>query len=333
MKRSYLIGSVLLVVALGGLALYRGRPLELAATHPTRDTAVDAVYATGIVEASHEVRVAPRTAGRLAELLVDEGSVVKRGQILARLEDSDLKASVDEAASKAAYAAAQLERITKLRESSLVSLDALERARADELAARAALQRGREQLGFMLLRAATDGVITRREGEVGEYLPANQALFYLAGHEPLRISADVDEEDLPRLSVGQRAVVRIDAFPGRVFEGRVNEITPRGDPVSRSYRVRLALTDPKSLGMGMTAEVNVIITERKNALLVPASAVIDGAVWVLDGERITRRKVTVGVTAPDRVEILNGLADGDWVVTQPPATIDERTRVKRIPAP
>jgi RND family efflux transporter MFP subunit len=324
---------LLVILGAAGYAFWlRLQPLEIAVATATRGPAIDAVYATGIVEPSLEVRIAPRVAGRLRALLVDEGAEVRAGQPLARLEDADLRAATEELESRAAYAKSQFERLSELRQSGLISLDALERARADLEAAEAALARGREQLAFMTLRAPMAGVVIRRDGEIGDLIPVNQVLFYLASLDPPRINADVDEEDLPRLQVGQRALIRADAFPGEIFEGKVAEITPRGDPISRSYRVRISLSADTPLVIGMTADVNIIIAERNEVLLIPTSALqVDGTdsfVWRLEGERVVRREVSVGVRSPERVEIIEGLRDTDVFAVRPPDDLSESVTVR-----
>ena len=112
---------------------------------------------------------------------------------------------------------------------------------------------------------------------MGDFIPVNQPVFYLAkAGVPLRISADVDEEDIPLVKVGQKVLIRSDAFPSRVFTGEVLEITPKGDPVARSYRVRIELPADTALMIGMTAETNIVTAEKQDALLVPASAVSGG---------------------------------------------------------
>ncbi|NBX44587.1 MAG: efflux RND transporter periplasmic adaptor subunit [Gammaproteobacteria bacterium] len=324
---------LLVILGAAGYAFWlRLQPLELAVATATRGPAIDAVYATGIVEPSLEVRIAPRVAGRLRALLVDEGAEVRVGEPLARLEDADLRAATAELESRAAYAKSQFERLSELRQSGLISLDALERARADLEAAQAALSRSREQLAFMTLRAPMAGVVIRRDGEIGDLIPVNQVLFYLASLDPPRINADVDEEDLPRLQVGQRALIRADAFPGELFEGEVAEITPRGDPISRSYRVRISLSADTPLVIGMTADVNIIIAERNEVLLIPTSALqVDGTdnfVWLLEGERVVRRAVSVGVRSPERVEIMEGLRDTDVFAIRPPDDLNESVTVR-----
>jgi RND family efflux transporter MFP subunit len=328
MKRLPLVMVLLALAAgVGWFGWQRLKPPEVTLVSPTRGPAVDAVYATGLVEPSLEIRIAPRTAGRIVELLVDEGDTVRAGQLLARLEDSDLRASVAELQSRVEYAQAQFQRNTELRRSSLISQDALDRARTDLAAAQATLKRASEQLAYMRLTAPSAGRIIRRDGEIGEFVPVNQVMFYMAGPAPLRITADVDEEDVPRVQRGQRVLIRADAFPEQVFEGRVAEITPRGDPIARAYRVRIALVDDPPLQIGMSAETNIVIEQREDALLLPAGAVVDGSVWRVDGGRARRQSVTVGVRAPDRVELRGGLADDEPVIAAPPEGLEEGARV------
>jgi len=326
------LALVALAAAAGWFGWQRFQPTRVALAAPTRGPAVDAIYATGLVEPSLEIRIAPRTAGRIVELLADEGDSVRPGQLLARLEDNDLRASVAELESRVEYAQSQFQRNTELRRTSLISQDALDRARTDLAAARATLKRAREQVAYMRLVAPSAGRIIRRDGEIGEFVPVNQVMFYMAGQAPLRITADVDEEDVPRVQRGQRVLIRTDAFPDRVFEGRVAEITPRGDPVARAYRVRISLVDDPPLQIGMSAETNIVIEQRENALLVPADAVVGDAVWLVDGDRAVRRAVTIGVRAPERVEIRAGLGDGDRVIAAPPDELEEGQRVAVPPA-
>jgi RND family efflux transporter MFP subunit len=261
-------------------------------------------------------------------LKADEGDFVKSGALLARLEDQDLQASVAELKARVVYAKAQYERNLALRRSGLISQDTVDRARTDLDAARAAAQGAREKLQFTRLYAPVDGQITRRDGEIGEFIPVNQVVFYMAGPAPLRISADVDEEDVPRIKPGLRVLIHADAFPGRTFEGRVAQITPRGDPVQRSYRVRISLVNNPPLAISMTTETNIVLAERENALLVPSSAVTGGKVWVVNGRRVEPRNVVVGVVGPVRTEIRSGLTESVRVVLAPPENLKPGARVR-----
>jgi len=319
MTGGHRIGLLLAAVAAGGLALAAWlvlRPQPVDTVRPTRGPAVSAVYATGVVEPSVRVPIAPRTGGHLIAVEVEEGDRVQAGQLLARLEDEDLLRSVDELAAREEYARQSYERLAELVRRGAASADERDRAEADWHAARAATERAREMLAYMRLRAPADGLIVRRDGEVGEYIGADQPIFYLATDAPLRVAAEVDEEDIPRVALEQRVLVRADAFPETVFEGRVDEITPMGDPLSRSYRVRVRLIDPPPVMIGMTADTNIIVKQHDDALLVPASALDDGHVWLVRDGRLHRQAVKVGIRGNERVEIVEGLAGGEEVVPQ-----------------
>jgi RND family efflux transporter MFP subunit len=232
---------------------------------------------------------------------------VRKGQVLARLEDTDLKSTVDELKARAIYARENFERTEGLVRQGFISPGELDRTRSEMDAANAALQRAGTLRAFTALTAPADGVIIRRDGEVGQYFPAGQALFTLSCCAPLRASVEVDEEDILRVHVGQKAVLRTDALPGKALDGVVSQITPKGDPVSRSYRVRIRLADPAQLRVGMTIDSNLIVAERPDALLVPSAAVQAGAVWVVQQGRLHRRAVRIGVVGAQRTEILEGL--------------------------
>src|SRR6185437_1967818 len=143
------------------------------------------------------------------------------------------------------------------------------------------------------LVAPADGRIIRRDGEIGQLIAANQTVFWLSC-APVRVSAEVDEEDIARVKPGQPVLLRADAFPGRIFDGTVESITPKGDPIARSYRVRISLAAGTPLMIGMTAETNIILRRDEHALLLPAGTVTQDMVWVVDNDRLVRRKVTVG---------------------------------------
>ena len=237
--------------------------------------------------------------------------------MLARLDDADLASTVDELEARAKFAQSQYERAQSLVRQGFMAKAETDRTRADLDAAEAAVKRARAQRDYMSLVAPADGLIIRRDGEIGQYIPAGQALFVLSCCAPLRVTAEVDEEDIARVRVGQKVVLRADALPGRLLDGTVSEITPKGDPVARSYRVRIKLANPDELKVGMTVDANLIVAERDNALLVPATALQSDAVWVVNDGRLHRQPVRVGVTGSGRVEILDGLAPDARVVDSP----------------
>ena len=129
---------------------------------------------------------------------------------------------------------------------------------------------------------------------------------------------------------GQRVVLRADALPGQVLEGTVSDITPKGDPISRSYRVRIKVPNTKGLMAGMTVEANLVVTQRDKALLVPSSAVQKNNVWVVQNGAAHQQAIQVGIAGSSKTEVLSGLSDGVQVVTLPTAEITEGRRVRAL---
>ena len=328
------IAAAVSVAALIAVLAWQFGPTRVQVVLPTRATAVEAIYATGSVEPTVMLPIAPRVSGTLAALAADEGSQVRKGQVLARLEDNDLSSTVDEFTARARYAKEQFERTEDLVQRGFVSPTELDRTRSELDAANASLRRAQTQRDFTALRAPADGVIIRRDGEVGQYLAAGQALFYLSCCAPLRVSVEVDEEDIARVRVGQKVILRTDALPGRTLDGEVLQITPKGDPVARSYRVRIRLSNPQALKVGMTVDANLIVAEHANALLVPSTAVLDNRIWLVREGRLHRQTVRTGVVGAERTEILDGLDPTAHVVAVPGEGLaeDQRTFERLLPA-
>ena len=321
-----LLPGAAVLVAIVLYAYWRLGPTPVAVVRPERGPAVEAIYATGSVEPSVMLPISSRVPGTLAQLAVDEGSPVRKGQVLARLEDTDLRSTVDEQAARARYATENFERTEDLLRRGFISQGELDRARSDREAADAALARARTQRDFTALVAPADGVIIRRDGEIGQYLSAGQALFTMSCCAPLRVAVEVDEEDILRVHVGQKALLHLDALPGAVIEGTVAQVTPKGDPVSRSYRVRIRLDDAAAVKVGMTVDANLVVAEHAGALLVPTAAVQNGGVWVVRDGRLARQPVKTGIVGVERTEIIEGLDASAHVVAVPSEALVENHR-------
>ncbi len=295
---------------------------------PYWGVAVQAVYATGTVEPSVMLPIAPRITTRLMELHVDEGVTVKKDQLLARMEDEDLRQKIRELQAREAFSRHELERMQTLLRQRVISKAEHDRARVEWETAEAAVARAAAESDFMKLIAPADGRIIRRDGEVGQLIPANQPVFWLSCCELLRISAEVDEEDIVLVQPGQRVLIRADAFPEQIYEGSVQSITPKGDPVSRSYRVRIVFREETPLMIGMTAETNIIIHQTSEALLVPSGAVKQGNVWLVEGDKLVKRKVSIGVKGLKETEILSGIEADDVIVLKPEVELEEGRNIR-----
>jgi RND family efflux transporter MFP subunit len=161
---------------------------------------------------------------------------------------------------------------------------------------------------------------------------ANQTVFWLYSNAPLRISAEVDEEDIAQVRPGQEVLIRSDALPGQTFHGQVQTVTPKGDPVARSYRVRISLPASTPLMIGMTTETNIILRQSDHALLLPAASVQQETVWRVENGRLSPHKVTIGAKGAMEFEILEGVDDGDWIVAAPSPSLQAGQQVHAVPA-
>ncbi|KTD18682.1 Membrane-fusion protein [Legionella lansingensis] len=327
MKKFLIIVTLFLAGWLGwNLLPYK----RIEVVHPMHGTAVQAAYATGTVEPTVMMPISTHISARLIKLNVDEGGRVVKGQVLAQLEDAHLQQTLNQLKEREELARKRYERNTKLVKQGMVSKDEYDRTEAEWKAASAEVQSVEAQIGYLKLVAPADGQIIRRDGEIGQLIPANQAVFWLSCCAPLRISTEVDEEDIASVRLGQKVLIRADAFPNQIFWGKVQSITPKGDPIARSYRVRISLTRDTPLLIGMTAETNIIFHEKKNALLLPATAVVQNKVWIVRQGRLMQIPVTIGAKGLKQVEILKGVKADDLVVLYPNETLQEGQRMRPV---
>ncbi len=198
-----------------------------------------------------------------------------------------------------------------------------------------ALARTRLSEGQVL--APIDGTVLERLAEPGEVVQPNQSLFRIGNLATLHIEAEVDETDVARVQVGTPAQVRMAAWP-RVLDAVVTEVSPDADRDRNTYLVELEPTlgegsgDAPLLRSGMTAEVNLVLERVDGAVLVPAAAVDEGAVWRLDGEQVSRRTVDVDLCDLSHCRVLDGLQPGDQVVVDGLDGLRDGRRV-RVQAP
>lgn len=329
MKKAILSALILLFAAAAAVFFVFGASeRKVVAALPLRGPAVQAVYATGTVEPSVMIPIAPRQTARLMSLMADEGHNVMKGQILGQLEDTDLAHTLDELKSKADLAQKQYDRAAALLSKKAIAPESAEQAQADLSAANAAVERVEAQLSYLRLLAPEDGIIIRRDGEVGEMIPASQPVFWMSCCAPLRIAAEVDEEDISLVKPGQEVVISADAFPDKVFKGTVQSITPKGDPVARSYRVRIGLEKGAPLMIGMTAETNIIAARSENALLVPAGALDGGQIWGVENGKARRFAVETGAKSAGAIEIKSGIDERSVIILEPSNDLEEGETIR-----
>jgi RND family efflux transporter MFP subunit len=295
---------------------------------PVRGTAVEIVYATGAVEPIRWARVATVIRHRIIEICDCEGKVVAKGDMLARLDDKDVRAQLQELRAREDFSKRELGRQTDLLGRGSTTTQAYERASMDLRSIQGLITVQIEKLADYTITAPIDGVVLRRDGEVGEVADAGQILFRIGVLKPLQVVAEVNEEDIPRVVVGQTVLLRTDAFMGRRLVGTVREVTLIGDPVAKTYRIKAALPEDSPLLPGMSVEANVVTREKAEALLIPSDAVQGTSVFVVDGQRVRKRTIELGIRGTRAVEVLSGLAANEQVASPAPTTLVDGRRVR-----
>ena len=330
--------ALLLLAGAGAAAWWEfARPPVLATVLPTRGLALEAVYATGVVEAVDSARVGTTIAARIVSLAIDEGDRVAAGQTLAQLDDRQARQRLADAQTRLDLAEQELLRDRALFAQAVRSQQQVQRSQQARDAAEAAVLLATRQLDEYRIVSPLDGIVMKRPVEPGETLAANATLFEIAAPSPLKIAADVDERDIARIRLGTKVAIRADAFPGRALAATVTNIRGRGESATRTFRVEATLPADSHLLIGMTVDVNLVIAERDGALLLPPTAVRHdppkggqpGPAHVfrmVDG-RALKTPVELGAAGPTAIEIRAGLTDTTPIIANPPANLADGAAV------
>ncbi len=332
MRARWIFIGLLLVLVTAALGYRTLRPTPVETAQVTRGKAVEVVYATGFVEVEEPVEIAARVTAPVVDIRVKEGDRVTRGTLLATLDIADLDADIARLAAQTRGAEAEARRTLALVERGFASKAARDNVIVNRDAARAAEKAARDRRENYALRAGVNGIVLRRDAEPGDLASPSRTLFVIGDPARIKITATVDERDIPRVRVGQQALMSSDAYAGRVFPARVREVTPGGDPDQRSFRVRLEPLSNEPLPVGLTLEVNIVTREKDGALLVPEGVIDDGHVWRVADGKAARIAVKTGITGSDRIEVTDGLTAGDTVIVNPPEGLGDGARVSAAAA-
>jgi RND family efflux transporter MFP subunit len=288
----------------------------------------EAIYGTGTVEPARWAKVVPLQRRRLVDLCRCEGQTVKAGQVLGRQDDAEERSAMNELQISYQQAQRDLDRAERDRTKSDAAQKEYEQrwTQAEEYKSRISAQQVR--IDQMVLRAPLDGMVLRRDGEVGEIVGPTDVLFWVGPPMPMQVVAEVNEEEINRIAVGQKAFLRSEAFPGQALRASVSQITPKGDPTRKTFRVYLLLPNDTPLRIGMSVEANIIFREKPSAIVVPAEAVAGDAVETVNNGKIERVPVRVGIRGSRNVEIIGDVSRGMAVLSPFRPDLADGTRVK-----
>lgn len=310
-KKIVLLLTVTLVVIICWQLLQKEPP---ETTSPTRGTVIQAVYATGEVEPTQWSKISTQVTGTVEQIHVKEGDKISKNTPLAKLDDAVECTKASQYLANLRFLEKETERYKALAEKDYSSKSKYERILSEYQAAKAQLDAQNEVVGRMLIKSPLDGIVLKRDVELGETITPSDVIFWVGTKDSIRITAEVDEEDIAMVEVGQTALIKADAFPEKTIEGKISKITPKGDPIDKNFRVRVSLPDNSPLLIGMTVEINIIAKTIDNALIIPASSLRDNKAWTKDGKKFQERNVKIGITNDQKVQILDGLKETDIIL-------------------
>ena len=293
-------------------------PVEVILLKPV--TVQEDLNAVGSLRSNESVILRPEVSGRIAAIGFKDGQLVRKGQLLVALDASLNEAEVAQARAEYDLAVSNFKRSEDLASRKFISSSAQETAESNAQVSEAKLKLAQARLSKMKIVAPFDGVVGIRSVSLGDYVKDGTDLVNVEDVRTLKVDFRLPERSLPQIKVGQVVEITADALPNERYQGVIEAINPRIDSNGRSLELRARLqNDSGRLRPGMFARVRVIIGERLNALMLPEEAIVpQGDVFyvykVVDGQA-RRVPVKIGVRRSSQVEIVEGLASGDQVVT------------------
>ncbi len=291
---------------------------------------------SGDIRAHTESALGFRVAGKIVERLVDVGDRVTAGEVIARLDDTDLvltqnsaRAAVASAKTRLAVARDALGRAETLQPKGYTPSSVVDQRRLETDAAEAALQAAEAQArqaanatGYAVLKADKDGIVTAAQAEAGQVVAAGTPVVIVAVSGDSEVALNVPEQDITRLAIDQNADLTLWADDTVKAKGRVSEIAGQADPGSRTYAVRIAIENPPpAMRLGMTATAAIKLNAHTPYLPIPLTALTEiggrKAVFVVDrtSSKVTSHVVETDGVTENGMKIVSGLEPGDVVVT------------------
>ncbi len=297
---------------------------------------ISAVFSgTANLEAENEATVVAKVSGTIKRIKVEEGDYVKMGQILAKLDDEQLKFKLNQAKANLEKIRNDDARSEKLFKKNLISADAFDKVKYEFEALKAAHDLATLELDYSGIRAPISGIIAERFVKEGNMININEPTFKITDFDPLHAILHVPERHLSKLKTGQEVDLKADALDGILFSGHIKRISPVVDPNTGTFKVTIEVADNSNkLKPGMFGRVNIIYDIHDNTTLVPKESVItedkESAVFVVQDTIALKKIVETGYINSSHVEITNGLKEGDTVVTVGQASLKDSARVQII---
>jgi RND family efflux transporter MFP subunit len=347
----YSIALALLFIATLFFLMTKGNSVDIEAGEVNNAELVQAIYATGFVEADAVANLGTECSGTVSYIGALEGQQVTAGQKILQFDSPQPLLALREARASLAEqeALARDNRLRTTRKTNLFTEGAVSRQdledaeknsiQSEELLQQKAIQlkMRKDDLKKLTVTSPFSGIMTLQNVKVGDYVMANTLVARVVDTSRYIVSVEVDELDIPRIRNGQIATVAFDAYPDKRHSAIVSRIVPQTDRVTKTSKIYLALDHlPPNIQSGMTATANIIYNIRPNALLVRKSSLFEenrqSYVWKIDNGRLKKQPVRQGASDMTFVEVLQGLKKGDKIALAPEKSLHEGMEVKIIPS-
>jgi membrane fusion protein (multidrug efflux system) len=287
----------------------------------------------GEIKPSKDIRVSSSIGGQVEWMGAGEGKWVKQGDLLAKINVSSLEVALERAQAGFDLADKVYQRLKRLKNREIVTQENLDRAETERTLAEGNLKQIRVQYEEGFIHAPISGVVNSRYLDPGEFAGPGTPVFEIINIDKMIIDLNVPEMDVRYLKVGQKALVRVDAFKERHLQGTITFVAFKADPMTKTFRTSVAIDNAKrDIRAGMIARVVLIRREITEAMVAPLSALVDKS-----GERLVfvekdgvarARKISIGVIERDRIQITRGLTAGDRLIVSGQNGLEEGMRVQ-----
>ncbi|MFZ5939577.1 MAG: efflux RND transporter periplasmic adaptor subunit [Bacteroidota bacterium] len=343
MKGTTLISAVLLLSITSGCGLKKAEHVEPAAKVPVKTISAEkrpfsiTVHSAGKLASREEMKLSFKTGGIVSSLPAREGMTVKKGEVLARLNLSEIQAGVRQAELAVDKSYRDYQRVKNLYADSVATLEQLQNSRTAWELAKAQKQIADFNLQFSTISAPSDGKVLKVLVEANEMIaPGYPVLLFASTSGDWVIRSSLTDKDVIRVVTGDSAKVMLDAYPEHLFPAEVSDIAAMADPYTGTYEAEIRISSPlPGFRSGLIASVDIFTAGSDTLIWIPLSALLDpvdnrGYVYVVGNERQLKRAVTTAGVSAGGILIRDGLTAGEMVITEGAALLGPDSRIKIV---
>ncbi len=297
----------------------------------------ESITASGLVASSEEAKLSFKIGGIIQKIFVEEGQKVRKGQVLASLNMTEIDAQVSQAKFGVEKAERDFKRVENMLKDTAATLEQLQNATTGFDVAKQNLQIAQFNRSYAQITSPIDGAVIKKMANEGELTGAGTPIFYITSNRQSDwvVRVGVSDKDWARLKVGDKANVALDAYPTKTFTGTVTKLAPAADPMNKLYEIEVRINpNGQRFASGLFAKVELKPVQNRTYIMVPIEAIVEGNgqdafVYVLDESRkkVKRLPIRIGFVDGDKVLVTSGLEGITEVVTSGSAFLTESSNV------